>query len=76
MPSAMKPSGTSPFSERIAREIAKRRPQLPILVMSGLATSHPAMQEAEAAFKVLHKPFGEQEFKAALGALESGEPAC
>jgi PAS domain S-box-containing protein len=65
----------------LARELRWSRSQLPILMMSGLATSHPALQEAEAGFPVLRKPFDEAEFKVALGELHlretvTGEAAC
>ena len=65
----------------LVREIRETRPDLPVLFMSGLATSHPALQQAESWFPVLRKPFGEAEFNAALAGLGASrpthkEPAC
>ncbi len=59
----------------LVREIRETRPDLPVLFMSGLATSHPALQQAESWFPVLRKPFGEAEFNAALAGLDARRPA-
>ncbi|WP_425417039.1 PAS-domain containing protein [Oricola indica] len=53
----------------VAREARALRPDLPCLLISGLATTHPALGEAEREFHLLKKPFGETDFIAALDAL-------
>lgn len=53
----------------IAREAARLRPDTPLLLISGLATTHPALREAEAEFRLLKKPFGEEAFLSAIDTL-------
>ncbi|GIL02300.1 MAG: signal transduction histidine kinase [Alphaproteobacteria bacterium] len=57
----------------MARQMRRSRPDLPILLISGLSTSHPALAEGRAEFALLRKPFGAAAFSAALAALLAGD---
>jgi PAS domain S-box-containing protein len=56
---------------RMAKEI---RPETPCLLISGLASTHPALGDAEDEFYLLRKPFGEDAFTAALGEVFACQP--
>ncbi|MFZ2102748.1 MAG: response regulator, partial [Oricola sp.] len=53
----------------VGRAGKKIRPETPCLLISGLASTHPALGEAEREFHLLKKPFGEEAFIAALDEL-------
>lgn len=53
----------------VCRAVRASRPDLPCLLVSGLASTHPALAAAEAEFALLKKPFGNAELRAALEAL-------
>ncbi len=57
---------------RAARDI---RPETPCLLISGLASTHPALDEAESEFHLLKKPFGEEAFVTAIDNLFADVPA-
>lgn len=59
----------------IARAAKRIRPETPFLLISGLSSTHPALGEAETEFRLLKKPFGEEDFVIALDNLFADQPA-
>ncbi|MFZ1815612.1 MAG: PAS-domain containing protein [Rhizobiaceae bacterium] len=53
----------------LCRRIRRERADLPILLVSGMATHHPVALEANGEFMLLRKPFGESEFASALSRI-------
>jgi PAS domain S-box-containing protein len=59
----------------VARAARTIRRTTRCLLISGLASTHPALGEAEREFDLLKKPFGEEAFVNALGTIFARDPA-